>query len=233
MGEKNLRILQERIGYVFANRNLLKNALTHSSYANEKKWNYSANNERLEFLGDAVLETVSSQFIFQNNPDMVEGAMTKLRASLVCEMSLASAARDIGLGEYLFLGKGERSTGGAQRDSILSDAFEALIGAVFLDGGLEPASDFIHQYVLSDIEQKQLFYDSKTILQEIVQDRWHQSTLITYPIMKEEGPDHDKRFLVSCEINGRQYASGWGHTKKAAQQQAAYRTIMMIRHEDE
>lgn len=232
MGEKNLRAFQANIGYVFQNHNLLKNALTHSSYANEKNWQYKANNERLEFLGDAVLELVSSDFIFHNNPNMEEGAMTKLRASLVCEMSLAFSARNIGLGDYLYLGKGERCTGGAQRDSILSDAFEALVGAIFLDGGLNPASDFIRQYVLSDIEDKQLFYDSKTILQEIAQDKWHENTQISYPIVKEEGPDHDKQFMVSCEINGRQYASGWGHTKKAAQQQAAYHTIMMIRGEN-
>lgn len=229
METEKLSTFQKKINYSFRDTELLKNALTHSSYANEKNWEYSANNERLEFLGDAVLETVASQYIFTENPDMVEGKMTKLRASLVCEMSLASSAREIGLGEYLYLGKGERHTGGAGRDSILSDAFEALIGAIFLDGGLEPAAGFICAFVLSDIEQKQLFYDSKTILQEIVQGKKHEEAQISYPLIKEEGPDHDKHFTVCCEINGQRYAEGAGHTKKAAQQQAAYQTILMLR----
>ena len=160
---------------------------------------------------------------------MVEGAMTKLRASLVCEMSLASSAREIGLGDYLLLGKGEKQTGGAKRDSILSDAFEAVTGAIYMDGGLEPARQFIVKYVMSDIEQKQLFHDSKTILQEMIQEKKHEETKIVYPVIKEEGPDHDKIFEVCCEINGVRYATGSGHTKKAAQQQAAYQTILILR----
>jgi ribonuclease-3 len=229
MSKEQLNTFQEKIGYHFKNHNLLRNALTHSSFANEKHWKYEANNERLEFLGDAVLELVSSEMIFQDNPHMVEGKMTKLRASLVCEMSLAASAREINLGSYLYLGKGEKATGGADRDSILSDAFEALIGAIFLDGGIAYASDFIKKYVLSDIEKKQLFYDSKTILQEIVQEKQHEKTQIEYPVVKEEGPDHDKNFQVCCEINGKRYGTGIGHTKKAAQQQAAYETILMLR----
>ena len=157
MKEDKLTQLQDEIGYHFQNLSLLNNALTHSSYANERHWKYERNNERLEFLGDAVLELVSSDYIFSNHKDMVEGKMTKLRASLVCEMSLASSAREIKLGEYLKLGHGEWVTGGGKRDSILSDAFEAVIGAIYLDGGLNPAREFILQYVLSDIEKKQLF----------------------------------------------------------------------------
>ena len=231
MKENNLAQLQDTIGYHFHNKKLLKNALTHSSYANEMHWKYPCNNERLEFLGDAVLELVSSEYIFEKNPDMVEGKMTKLRASLVCEMSLASAAREIDLGNFLFLGKGEHVTGGSKRDSILSDAFEAVIGAIYLDGGLDSARTFIQTYVLSDIEKKQLFYDSKTILQEIVQQTSHEKTSIEYPILKEEGPDHNKCFVVRCTINGKEYASGSGRTKKKAEQQAAYETILMLRQE--
>lgn len=232
MSEQNLADLQTRIGYCFHNKNLLKNALTHSSYANEKHWHYSQNNERLEFLGDAVLELVSSEFIFQKNPKMEEGKMTKLRASLVCEMSLASSAREIELGACLYLGKGEYVTGGNKRDSILSDAFEAVIGAIYLDGGLEPAKKFVQQYVLSDIEQKQLFYDSKTILQEMVQSQFHEGTKISYPLIKESGPDHNKSFQVVCQVNGVDYGSGIGHTKKAAEQKAAYETIVILRQEN-
>lgn len=231
MDNKKLIEFQKTIGYSFQKENLLKNALTHSSYANEKHWNYETNNERLEFLGDAVLEVISSEFIFLNHAHMVEGKMTKMRASLVCEMSLAASAREIGLGHYIYLGHGEKTTGGAKRDSILSDAFEAVIGAIYLDGGYEPAKKFVLRYVLSDIEKKQLFYDSKTILQEMVQQTSHQNTAIHYPVMKEEGPDHNKNFVVKCTINGKDYASGQGPTKKKAEQQAAYETIMMLRQE--
>lgn len=229
MSDDRFLRLQETIGYTFNNIKLLQNALTHSSYANEKRWNYEANNERLEFLGDAVLEIVSSEFIFRENPRMVEGKMTTLRASLVCEMSLSASAREIRLGEYLYLGKGERQTGGAERDSILSDAFEALIGAIYLDGGFDPASRFITRYVLSDIENRQLFYDSKTILQEMVQGQMHEGTDIAYPIEREEGPDHNKYFEVCCQINGVRYGTGGGRTKKAAEQRAAYETIRILR----
>lgn len=232
MSEEKVVRLQERIGYHFHNVDLLKNALTHSSYANEKHKSYTNNNERLEFLGDAVLELVSSEYLFTNNPQMVEGKMTKLRASLVCEMSLAASAREINLGACLYLGKGEYVTGGNKRDSILSDAFEAVIGAIYLDGGLEPARKFITQYVLSDIEQKQLFYDSKTILQEMVQSRFHEGTRITYPLMTESGPDHNKSFTVVCRVNDVDYGIGSGRTKKAAEQKAAYETIVILRQEN-
>ena len=232
MSEQTLDNLQKKIGYRFRNKKLLINALTHSSYANEKHWHYAQNNERLEFLGDAVLELVSSEYIFDNNPQMEEGKMTKLRASLVCEMSLASSAREINLGACLYLGKGEYVTGGNKRDSILSDAFEAIIGAIYLDGGLEPAKRFVQQYVLSDIEQKQLFYDSKTILQEMVQNRFHEGTRISYPLLKEDGPDHNKTFSVVCQVNDIDYGKGTGHTKKAAEQKAAYETIVILRQEN-
>ena len=228
---QQLEELQEKIEYHFTDEKLLRNALTHSSYANKKHWPYEKNNERLEFLGDAVLEVFSSDHIFRENSKMVEGKMTKLRASLVCEMSLASSAREIGLGQYLFLGKGEKMTGGAKRDSILSDAFEAVLGAIYLDGGFEPAKEFVERFVMSDIEKKQLFYDSKTVLQELVQSHKETDSDISYPVEEESGPDHDKHFVVRCSINGKLYGSGQGHTKKAAEQGAAYETILMLRQE--
>lgn len=231
MSRKDLIQLQDAIGYHFKNESLLKNALTHSSFANERHWTYPHNNERLEFLGDAVLELVSSEFIFTEHPDMEEGKMSKLRASLVCEMSLAASAREIRLGDYLYMGKGEYTTGGNNRDSILSDAFEAVIGAIYQDTGLSAARSFIKKYVLSDIENKQLFHDSKTILQELVQSKFHANTHITYPLQKEAGPDHNKTFEVLCCINRTNYGRGMGHTKKAAEQQAAYETILLLRQE--
>ena len=164
-----LKAFQEIIGYTFKNEALLRQALTHSSYAHEKRLKKNGDNERLEFLGDAVLEIVSSEFLFLNYPDKPEGELTKLRASIVCEPTLAMCTNQINLGDYLFLGKGEDMTGGRMRKSILSDALEAVIGAIYLDGGFANAIDFVLKYIMTDIENKQLFYDSKTILQEIVQ----------------------------------------------------------------
>ena len=159
-------LLETKIEYVFKDKDLLLNALTHTSFANEHRSKGIKDNERLEFLGDAVLELVSSEFLFKTMPDMPEGNMTKLRASLVCEPTLANDAREIGLEEFIYLGKGEEETGGRKRNSIVSDAFEALIGSIFLDGGIDNARDFIIKFALNDIENKRLFYDSKTILQE-------------------------------------------------------------------
>jgi len=225
--EDKLMQLQDKIGYHFQNLSLLNNALTHSSYANERHWKYERNNERLEFLGDAVLELVSSDYIFSNHKDMVEGKMTKLRASLVCEMSLASSAREIKLGEYLKLGHGEWVTGGGKRDSILSDAFEAVIGAIYLDGGFEHAKTFIHKFILTDIEHKKLFYDCKTSLQEVVQGHYEEE--LNYRLISEEGPDHDKRFSVEARIGERVIGTGIGHTKKAAEQEAAYQALLLLK----
>ena len=184
--EDKLHELEKVIGYEFKNRNLLTHALTHSSYANEKHWDKTRCNERLEFLGDAVLELVSSNFLFRNYPTMPEGEMTKLRASLVCEPTLAFCAESISLGNYLLLGKGEDLTGGRKRPSVVSDAMEAVIGAIYLDGGLANAKEFIYRYILNDIEHKQLFYDSKTILQEIVQAEFKEG--LVYELLNEEGP---------------------------------------------
>ena len=222
-----LKELEKKIGYTFRNFSLLKQAMMHSSYTNEKNLPKYCCNERLEFLGDAVLELVSSEFLFRESPKMPDGELTKTRASMVCEPSLALCARDIGLGGYLLLGKGEETTGGRFRDSVTSDAMEALIGAVYLDGGFTNAKEFIHKFVLTDLEDKKLFYDSKTILQEMVQAE--KSGIITYRLVKAEGPDHNKSFHVEVLIGSKVSGTGVGRTKKAAEQQAAYEAILSLR----
>lgn len=215
--------LEQIIGYTFRNKKLLKQALTHSSYANEKKLGKLGCNERLEFLGDAVLELVSSDVLYAKFPQITEGELTKKRASLVCEPSLAYCARQFDLPKYLLLGRGEDMTGGRMRDSIVSDATEALLGAIYLDGGFEKAREFVLKFILNDMEHKQLFYDSKTILQELVQEKGRQT--VEYVLTKETGPDHNKQFSVDVLINGTPAGSGTGHTKKAAEQAAAYQAI--------
>ena len=201
-------------------------ALTHSSYSNEKRLKKYKCNERLEFLGDAVLELISSEYIFKENPQKPEGDLTRIRASYVCEPTLAACAREISLGDYLLLGKGEDRTGGRERDSILSDAMEATIGAVYLDGGFARAKEYVEAFVLRDIENKKLFYDSKTILQEIVQGR---HLALAYQLVKETGPGHCKSFEVAVMINGKKIAVGTGRTKKKAEQSAAYEAILALR----
>ena len=215
--------VEKIIHYTFKNKQLLKQALTHSSYANEKKLGKLGCNERLEFLGDAVLELISSDFLYKRFDQVPEGELTKKRASLVCEPSLAYCARQFGLPEFLLLGKGENMTGGRNRDSIVSDATEALLGAIYLDGGFANAKEFVLKFILNDIERKQLFYDSKTILQEMVQENGIQP--IEYVLTEESGPDHDKQFTVEVHINGVAAGKGTGHTKKAAEQAAAYQAI--------
>ncbi|MCI6420664.1 MAG: ribonuclease III [Blautia sp.] len=224
---KKLLELEKKIGYPFQDFDLLIRAMTHSSYANEHKKEQREHNERLEFLGDAVLELISSDYLFRNYPDIPEGTLTKKRASMVCEPTLALCAREISLGEYLLLGKGEDATGGRKRDSIVSDAMEALIGAIYLDGGFANAKEFIDRFILDDIENKQLFYDSKTTLQEIVQGSYDED--VRYEIVKEEGPDHNKNFYVHALLGERILGEGCGHTKKAAEQQAAYCAIKKLR----
>ncbi len=221
-----MRELQKRIGYTFSKQELLQSALMHSSYTNETRLPKYKCNERLEFLGDAVLELVSSEFLFFADQKMSEGELTKTRASMVCEPSLAFCAREIELGKYLFMGRGEENTGGRERDSITSDALEALIGAIYLDGGFASAKEFILKFVLNDLEHKKLFYDSKTILQEIVQA--HFSYGIVYELIKEEGPDHNKSFTVAAHIGDACYGEGTGRTKKAAEQEAAYHAILKL-----
>ena len=222
-----LRELQDKIGYRFKDESLLKQALTHSSFANEQKINKLNNYERLEFLGDAVLELISSEFLFNENKDMPEGQLTRLRASMVCEPALAYCARDIELGSYILLGKGEEATGGRKRDSITSDVMEAVIGAIFLDGGIENAKEFIYHFVLSDLENKILFLDSKTLLQEEIQKK--NTAQLRYELVGETGPDHDKQFSVEAYLDDKLIGSGVGRTKKAAEQQAAYEALMKLK----
>ena len=224
--ERQLKELEVKIGYHFKNRKLFEQALTHSSYANERRLSKLGCNERLEFLGDAVLEIVSSEFLFTKFPEMPEGDLTKTRASLVCEPTLAYCAEEISLGSYLLLGKGEEATGGRGRNSVVSDAMEALIGAIYLDGGFANAKEFIHRFILNVMEHKKLFYDSKTILQEMVQS---QGETPVYVLLKEEGPDHNKSFEVSVRVGETELGRGSGRTKKAAEQLAAYRGILKIK----
>ena len=223
---KKIELLEERIGYVFRDKELLQQALTHSSYANEQKINKRQDYERLEFLGDAVLELVSSDYLFQAHPDLPEGKLTKQRSSMVCEPALAFCARDIELEQFIYLGKGEEATGGRKRDSIISDVMEAVIGAIYLDGGLDPARDYINRFILSDLEHKQLFYDSKTILQERVQRLPNAS--LAYVLTGETGPEHDKLFMVEALLNGKKIGEGSGRSKKLAEQQAAYQALISV-----
>ena len=224
---KDLKELEGKIGYKFDDFTLFTKAMIHSSYANEKHLPKYECNERLEFLGDAVLELVSSEFLFHNNPKLPEGELTKTRASMVCEPALAFCARDLDLGEYLLLGKGEDATGGRKRESVTSDAMEALIGAIYLDGGFANAKEFIHRFILKDLENKKLFFDSKTILQEMVQSISTQA--LTYELLKEEGPDHNKSFTVRVLIGDREMGRGKGRTKKQAEQHAAYYAILQLK----
>lgn len=219
--------LENRIGYRFQDYMLLKQALTHKSYTNEQKINKGKCYERMEFLGDAVLELVTSEYLYKEQPAVPEGILTKMRASTVCEMSLAFCARKFGLEQFIYLGKGEEITGGRQRDSIVSDIMEATIGAVYLDGGLEEARKYIQKYILDDLEENQLFYDSKSQLQETVQGVMKKE--YHYEIMDEYGPEHDKTYVVEVFVDEKSIGKGCGRTKKAAEQQAAYQALLLLR----
>lgn len=223
---QELSLLEERIGYTFKNTDLLRQALTHSSYANERRINKIDNYERLEFLGDAVLELVSSEFLYREHSQLSEGNLTKLRASMVCEPALAFCARDIRLEEFILLGKGEESTGGRKRDSITSDVMEAVIGAIYLDGGMAPARAYIDRFILSDLEHKRLFYDSKSNLQEVAQGKLKKD--VEYELLDVQGPEHNQTFCVQVRIGEDVLGTGEGHTKKAAEQQAAYEALLLL-----
>lgn len=210
--------LEQRLGYMFRDRSLMERALTHSSYANENRSARLRNNERLEFLGDSVLGMVVAEHLFAEDMDMAEGELTRMRAALVCEQSLAAAARELQLGEYLKLGRGEAAGGGRTRASILADAMEAMLAAVYLDGGLEPAREVIRRLVLSRVDPMSM-RDCKTSLQELVQRTGGQQ--LTYRVLEAAGPDHDKTFTVEVYVNGTPAGRGSGHSKKEAEQQAA------------
>lgn len=212
--------LEKAIGYRFRNIALLQNALTHSSYANERFHDCLKSNERLEFLGDSILGMVTADYLYRNFPDRLEGDLSRMRADMVCEKSLARIAERLELGRHLLLGNGEMQTGGRKRDSILADAVESLIAACFLDGGMEPARTFIHTFVLTEVPvQKMQNADYKTALQERVQQKRNQ--ILTYVLVKESGPDHDKWFEVEVLLNGQLLGEGAGTSKKRAEQDAA------------
>lgn len=220
MNDTNYHALMEKIGYVFHDEALFTHALTHSSFSNENKMPKFSDNERLEFLGDAVLEIVSSDFLYKNYPDFSEGEMSKLRAALVCEPTLADVSKKLGIPEYIRMSIGEEKTGGRELKSITSDALEAIIGAMYLDGGIEPAQKFIEKNILTDIEERKLFYDAKTVLQEKVQGK--NLGKLSYVETEESGPDHNKTFCINAVLNDKIIGRGTGHSKKEAEQEAAY-----------
>ncbi len=215
-----IKDLETAIGYRFQNITLLQNALAHSSYANERWHDSLMSNERLEFLGDSILGMVTAEFLYRHYPDRPEGELTRMRADMVCETSLAKVADHIHLGEHLLLGHGEEQGGGRARASILADAVESVIAACFLDGGMKPARSFIEQFILCNVpEQRLRNADYKTALQELVQQKKNQ--VITYELTGESGPDHDKHFAVRVLLNGSPIGCGEGTSKKRAEQDAA------------
>lgn len=218
---------QQIIGYNFKNDKLLYEALSHSSFANENK-KQRKSNERLEFLGDSILSIVVSEYLFENFKHLPEGELTKIRASLVCEKSLHGFAQEIHLGDYIMLGKGEEHTGGRERPSILADAFEAVIAAIYLDGGHENASKHILRFIPNDIGNKGTvgFNDYKTILQEIVQKNPEEK--VEYILTDEDGPDHDKAFTVQVRLNTNVIGKGIGKSKKQAEQMAAKEALELM-----
>ena len=219
-----IKDLENAFGYRFKNITLLQNALAHSSYANERCHDSLKSNERLEFLGDSILGMVVAEYLYRNFPDRPEGDLTRMRADMVCERSLAMIAERIDLGKHLLLGNGEESSGGRTRDSILADAVESVIAACFLDGGMEPARKFIEGFVLTDVPVRKLRNaDYKTALQGLVQQKKNQ--VLSYALVEESGPDHDKHFVVQVSLNGAVVGTGEGRSKKKAEQDAAHNAI--------
>ena len=224
MKKNDYTSLEEILGYKFKNRGYLDVAFTHKSYANESKDNI-VSYERYEFLGDAILQYVVSKELFLRYPEKSEGELTKLRASLVCEYTLSQITKDLEFGEYLYLSHGEELTGGKNRSSILCDLFESVLGAIYLDGGIEEAEKYINKLLLTDIEHKSKFYDAKSILQEYVQIKGYR---VEYKLVSTSGPEHNRVYESVACINGKEYEKGSGHTKKMAEQVAAHRTIIKL-----
>ena len=215
-----IKDLEAAIGYRFQNITLLQNALTHSSYANERWHNSLKSTERLEFLGDSILGMVVAEYLYKKFPDRPEGELTRMRADMVCEKTLASVAARINLGQHLMLGNGEEQGGGRSRDSILADAVESVIAASFLDGGMAAARSFIEKFILVEVPVRKMHNaDYKTSLQELIQQKKNQT--LSYALVGESGPDHDKRFEVEVSLNGRVIGTGTGSSKKRAEQMAA------------
>ena len=223
-----IKDLEAAIGYRFKNITLLQNALTHSSYANERWHNSLLSNERLEFLGDAILGMTVAKYLYQTFPDRPEGELTRMRADMVCEQTLAKVAVKIDLGLHLLLGNGEEQGGGRNRNSILADAVESVIAACFLDGGMEAAQQFIDRFILVEVPVRKLHNaDYKTALQELVQQRKNQ--VLNYALVGESGPDHDKKFEVEVRLNGKVVGIGTGSSKKRAEQDAARMALEQLR----
>ena len=222
-----MEVLEQKLNYKFNNKKLLQNALTHSSYANEVR-NGITSNERLEFLGDSVLSIIVAEYLFLHYKNIPEGELTKLRASLVCEKTLCKFSRELELGKFLKLGKGEDKGGGRERDSILADAFEALLAAIYLDGGMEVATNHVLRFVIPEIEDKNqhTFKDYKTALQEIIQR--NPEEYVTYVLKGESGPDHDKVFEVEVHLNSNVIGRGKGKNKKQAEQMAAKQALELM-----
>lgn len=222
-----MEVLEQKLNYKFNNKKLLQNALTHSSYANEVR-NGITSNERLEFLGDSVLSIIVAEYLFLHYKNIPEGELTKLRASLVCEKTLCKFSRELELGKFLKLGKGEDKGGGRERDSILADAFEALLAAMYLDGGMEVATNHVLRFVVPEIEDKNqhTFKDYKTALQEIIQR--NPEEYVTYVLKGESGPDHDKVFEVEVHLNSNVIGRGKGKNKKQAEQMAAKQALELM-----
>ena len=218
---------EQILNYKFSNQELLKNALTHSSYANEVH-SHTGSNERSEFLGDSVLSIIVSDYIYKNFKNLPEGELTKLRASLVCEKSLFSFAKQINLGDYILLGKGEMHNHGNERASILSDAFEAVLAAIYLDGGMESARKFVLHFIIPELKERDedTFKDYKTALQEVIQRNPEER--LKYVLTDESGPDHDKRFTVEVHLNSNIIGCGVGKSKKQAEQEAARQALLLM-----
>ena len=221
---QNTKALEEKLGYTFQNPALLTRALTHSSYANEQ--NAPGDNERLEFLGDSVLGFLTAEYLFSEHKGVPEGELTRLRAYAVCEKSLDVYAKQLGLGDFLLLGKGEERTGGRTRASVLSDAFEAVIAAMYLDGGIQAVRPFVLRYVAPYVEAKPVFRDYKTTLQEVTQQ--NPGETLEYVVVSESGPDHDKHFEVEVHLNSNVLGRGSGPSKKKAEQDAARQALEMM-----
>lgn len=227
-----MKDLEQSIGYSFQYPELIKIALTHSSYSNEHKGNrfFCKCNERLEFLGDSVLSLIISQYLYLHYPDMPEGDLTKIRAGVVCEKTLSKLAKKIKLGRFLFLGKGEERSQGRERSSILADAFEALLGALYLDGGFEAASAFLMPYMETEIDlflsDKGNVHDYKTLLQQIIQQE--QGEILEYVLVEESGPDHAKHFKMEARLNSNVIGVGEGVSKREAEQMAAKEALVLF-----
>ena len=223
----NFTEFEEKIGYSFKDKSLLELALTHSSFANENK--LKKNNERFEFLGDSVLGFVTAEYLFSEYKNRPEGEMTKLRAAVVCEKSLFKFSEQIDLGKYILLGRGEESTGGRNRPSVVSDAFEAVVAAIYLDGGMKAVKPYILRFIKDAVKREASFKDNKSLLQEEIQKV--KGNTLTYEEVGEEGPDHDKTFVFKVKLNGEVIGEGKGKSKKEAEQNAAGAALEKIHNE--